>query len=52
MYFSVLKFKDKIESFRRDYNEYRPHGSLAGLTPNQVESGRQMNPEISTLEMS
>jgi putative transposase len=29
----------KIESWLRDYNEYRPHSSLQGLTPSQVDSG-------------
>ena len=38
-FLSLDDAKDKIESFRRDYNEYRPHSSLLGLTPNQVESG-------------
>lgn len=31
--------KLKIESWRRDYNEYRPHSSLKGLTPSPVDSG-------------
>jgi putative transposase len=42
----------KIESFRRDYNEFRPHSSLQGKTPDQIESEIQMNPEISILEVS
>lgn len=36
---SLEDAKAKIEFWRRDYNEYRPHSSLQGLTPNQVESG-------------
>jgi putative transposase len=38
-FLSLDDARDKIESFRRDYNEYRPHSSLQGLTPNQMESG-------------
>jgi putative transposase len=28
----------KLESWRREYNEYRPHSSLQGMTPIEVES--------------
>ena len=38
-FLSLDDARAKIESFRRDYNEYRPHSSLQGLTPNQIESG-------------
>jgi putative transposase len=38
-FLSLEDAKEKIESWRRDYNEYRPHISLQGLTPEQVESG-------------
>jgi putative transposase len=37
-----LSFEDarvKKESWGLDYNGYRPHISLQGLTPDQVESG-------------
>lgn len=51
-FLSLEDARDKIESFRRDYNDFRPHSSLAGFTPNQVESEMQINPEISTLEVS
>ena len=51
-FLSLEDAKDKIESFRRDYNEFRPHSSLLGKTPDQVESGMQIDPEISTLEVS
>lgn len=27
---------EKIEAWRREYNEFRPHSSLDGLTPDQV----------------
>jgi len=38
-FLSLEDARYKIESWRRDYNEYRPHSSLQGLTPEQVESG-------------
>jgi putative transposase len=51
-FLSLEDARSKIESFRRDYNEFRPHSSLQGKTPDQVESGMQKDPEISTLEVS
>jgi len=42
----------KLELFRREYNEYRPHSSLQGKTPSQMEWEIQKDPEISTLEVS
>jgi putative transposase len=51
-FLSLQDARDKIESYRREYNEYRPHSSLAGMTPDQVEWEEQMNPENSTLEVS
>jgi putative transposase len=38
-FLSLEDARFKIESWRRDYNGYRPHSSLQGLTPDQVESG-------------
>lgn len=38
-FLSLEDARAKIESFRRDYNEYRPHSSLQGKTPIQAESG-------------
>jgi putative transposase len=51
-FLSLEDARDKIESFRRDYNAYRPHSSLLGKTPDQIESEMQIDPEISTLEVS
>jgi putative transposase len=51
-FLSLDDARDKIESFRRDYNDFRPHSSLQGKTPSQVESDLAKNPEISTLELS
>jgi putative transposase len=35
-FLSLEDAKEKIEAFRQDYNNFRPHSSLSGLTPNQV----------------
>jgi putative transposase len=32
-FLSLKDAKDKIEIWRKDYNEYRPHSSLNKLTP-------------------
>ena len=42
----------EIESFRRDYNSYRPHSSLQGMTPEEAETEYVKNPEFSTFELS
>ena len=32
---SIADAQTKIEAWRRDYNEHRPHGSLGHLTPTE-----------------
>jgi len=34
-FLSIEDAREKIESWRRDYNEWRPHSSLDNLTPRQ-----------------
>ncbi len=34
-FLSIDDARDKIEEWRVDYNEFRPHSSLGGLTPNE-----------------
>jgi putative transposase len=34
-FLSMEDAREKIENWRRDYNEFRPHSSLADLTPRQ-----------------
>ncbi|WP_419836237.1 integrase core domain-containing protein [Xanthocytophaga agilis] len=33
---------DKIEVWRLEYNQFRPHSSLKGLTPCQMEEQSQL----------
>lgn len=42
----------KIDSWRRDYNTFRPHSSLQGLTPEEVEFEMLNNKENSNLALS
>jgi putative transposase len=35
-FLSLLDAREKIEQWRMEYNEFRPHNSLNDLTPNQV----------------
>ena len=48
-FLSLEDAQEKIEAFKDDYNGFRPHSSLCGLTPNQVLAGHPQNPEFSTL---
>ena len=38
-FLSLDDAKEKIEAFKDDYNGFRPHSALSGLTPNQVVEG-------------
>ncbi len=38
-FLSLDNAKEKIEAFKNDYNGFRPHSALRGLTPNQVLEG-------------
>ena len=39
---SIADAQAKIEAWRRDYNQYRPHGSLGHLTPTEFVAQRQV----------
>jgi transposase InsO family protein len=41
---SIDDAKAKIEAWRVDYNQRRPHGSLGHLTPNEYAQQRQNTP--------
>ncbi len=43
---------EKIDSWKEECNNYRPHSSLEGMTPNEVVQMYQKEPEISTLALS
>ncbi|MBE0651736.1 MAG: IS3 family transposase [Bacteroidales bacterium] len=49
-FLSLSDARDKLECWLRDYNTYRPHSSLQGLTPDEVDSQMSKKPEFSTLE--
>lgn len=51
-FLSMQYAADKIEFWHRDYNGYRPHSSLQGLTPDQVCSEMKNNLKISIFELS
>jgi putative transposase len=39
VFFDLADAWEKLEVWRRDYNEVRPHGSLAKLTPSEFARG-------------
>jgi putative transposase len=43
-FLSLEDAKEKIERWREEYNNFRPHSSLADLTPNQVVTQCQLRP--------
>ena len=40
---SIEDASEKIEAWRIDYNDHRPHSSLGHLTPNEYARKRQQN---------
>jgi putative transposase len=47
LFMNVLDARRKLEAWRRDYNQNRPHGSLGDLTP--VEFANQIRVEAQTV---
>jgi putative transposase len=45
---SIADAKEKIEAWRVDYNQRRPHSSLGHLTPNEYAQQRQNSPTAET----
>jgi putative transposase len=41
--------REKIETWRRDYNEFRPHSALDNMTPEEYVKKHLKTPEISSL---
>jgi putative transposase len=46
-FLSLEDAKEKIERWRQEYNNFRPHSSLADLTPDQVVRQCQLRPIFS-----
>ena len=49
-FLSLEDAREKIAAFKDDYNGFRPHSALCGLTPNQVLERHRTNPDFSTLD--
>ena len=51
LFMNLLDARRKLEAWRRDYNQNRPHCSIGDLTPaefaNQIRTGTQTNREVS-----
>ena len=43
LFFSLADAKKKLEAWRHDYNDCRPHGSLNDLTPNEFARSKANN---------
>lgn len=50
-FLSIDDAADKIESWRMEYNCFRPHSSIKGLTPDEVFTNHQKTPDFSNLEL-
>lgn len=51
-FLSIEDATQKIQLFKVEYNEYRPHSSLGGLTPSEVVQRSKKDPNFSTLHLS
>jgi len=45
-FLSLEDAKEKIETWRREYNEYRPHSSIGDLTPTEFLKQYQLSPDF------
>jgi putative transposase len=48
-FLSMEDAREKIERWRRDYNEFRPHSSLGNLTPQQFVNNTRLAKEVKKL---
>lgn len=46
IFYNLKDAQEKIESWRRDYNEQRPHSSLGKMTPNEFAAKIQKNENL------
>jgi putative transposase len=51
-FLSLEDAAEKIERWRTEYNCFRPHSSLDGMTPDEVVEMYQLKSEISTIHVS
>jgi len=51
-FLSIEDAIQKINAFREEYNQFRPHSSLGGLTPNEVVEKCLNNPDFSNIQLS
>lgn len=51
-FLSLEDASEKIEQWRIEYNCFRPHSSLGGMTPDEVVEMYQMKPEFSNIQVS
>ena len=49
-FMSLEDAKQEIEVWREEYNSFRPHSSLDGITPNQVHDASQKHADSSTYQ--
>jgi len=49
-FLSLEDAKEKIRLFKEEYNGFRPHSSLSGLTPNEVVQQYSNGPIFSILD--
>lgn len=48
-FLSLDDVREKIETWRRDYNEFRPHSALDNMTPEEYAKKHSKTSEISNL---
>ena len=49
-FLSLDDARHKIDEWRRDYNEFRPHSSIGDKTPDEVHCQKENKPNFSTYE--
>ena len=51
-FLSLDDAREKIESWRKDYNGFRPHSSIEDLTPNEIHKEQSKSPESLFMSVS
>ena len=50
-FLSIADAQEKIESWRREYNEFRPHSSLGDRTPTEVSEQLEKSQGVENLQL-